>query len=900
MPRWLAADGDRSERERSATSKSQDAAPASVEGALRRAAVALRRTVVDLDRIFGEGRLLRVAAAAIDGGADGSVGDVLDVPRAAATAAARDWTRDALVEVRDLGAKLLRADGCGGGGTAALVALRDALRASSDGTSAAWRAACGRLFGEAPSRKASYVSDVAPARRVVTDVFVPGDESDLVAEVRRELAGDVAPGAGGEPSDDDDVLARDVDRLCSPWRSALAPTFARLVDERLCRALDATRLDCERLLAAVEAAMAAAPSALECRVHDAPLLPNCETRDDEAELLERWQYGSGGGAFCCGATAAEISFAAARVARFVDGKFKAAAADAAALGSYSEGGAAAVLAALAPRFAETLGAIVSGLRRRGDAAAAKLRRFRDDERRLLKDRFEDPLAQCWAPTESVISDGPGRRFRRRANLRSGWAHGGPVLPAATVKAARTECGVALVVARACWSLQYAVVAPTAAAVLCGGDLTNGNAKTSGEGIAASRVDVEQLAAAFEIADTDGDGVADWRSCAEAAAAIMVGPCAPRASRGPLRPDLRVVCPSLTLDELVLLSARALDAPSRARAMAASLDDALDGARTRTLRGWAQGIVPPLVDAFADDLGGYAHEWGDAETGAQDPKKDFDGAPIPQHAARALREARLRRLKAGNGWRERTLDVEADDGSQAFETVLLPCEPSRHLSSLLMKLFGALSRAFCATDHLATRDDAPWHVCAARAALWAAAAKPIADAYAAALDEATSDLAPLALLVDAYLLRYVLATRVPAGAAAGDDGAAARAAMDAGVAAFDAIATQVDPIDLELYAPFVKHDATRFYARSALYFDVLSADDDAVAHHLKTGDVDVDAPDWAEDDDAPKDDYLDRPTAPLMAPIVPRFPLLPVDADDTDEAPFDAKAYFQQHNIPLPF
>ena len=74
-------------------------------------------------------------------------------------------------------------------------------------------------------------------------------------------------------------------------------------------------------------------------------------------------------------------------------------------------------------------------------------------------------------------------------------------------------------------------------------------------------------------DEDGDGVADWRSCAEAAAAIMVGPCAPRASRGPLRPDLRVVCPSLTLDELVLLSARALGCSARRRAASTGVSTA---------------------------------------------------------------------------------------------------------------------------------------------------------------------------------------------------------------------------------------------------------------------------------------------------------------------------------------
>ena len=853
---------------------------AAVEVALRRAAVALRRTVVDADRIFGDGQLLRVAARAMDAEAFAALDESLVADRGLLREASRDWTKRALKATRDLGANLLVAEGCGGAEAAQLAALRDALRASCDGRSPSWRGACGRLFGEVADANPLHVSEAGTRRvlRVAADVFLPDDELDHVADVRRVL---VADDADAEVSGDD--LARDVDRLCSPWRSALASTFARLVDARLCQGLDAVNADAARLLEAARAALDGAPTALEARL--AGMAPNEET---DALDVAAWQFQGGGHVH--DATAAELSFLGSRLAAFVDAKFKDLARDAALLGAYDDAGAAAVLAALAPRFAETLGLLCGALRRAAAAGSARLRDRVARERRDLKHRLEDPLNQDWDPS-SILKDCPGRRFRRAGNLRKTGRTGDDHVRA--VRAARSDGALLLVVARACWALQFASVGPLAAATLCGGD-----GSPEPPGTSDRVVDFDQLAAAFEISDTDGDGVADWRECAEAAGAIMVGAVAARAGgRGPLRNDLEVACPDLSLDELALLSARALDSASRLRVAPGALDGALASARRVALEGWAFGVASPIVDAFAEDLGSFAHAWGDAKDGNLDPSRGSDGRPLPVATQRALREARLERLKAGHRWRERKLDVEADDGGQAFETVRLPCEPSTALQVALFALWGAVTRTLCPGDALATRDGAPLALHAARAALWAVAGPALAAAYDAALADATSDLAPVALLVDAYLLRYALAHRV----ARTLDGDAAAAAAAAGRAAFEAAAGRVDPIDLELYAPFVKHDATRFYGRSKLYLDVLTGGDDDVDAGAA---LDGDAPNWAEDDDAPPDDFLDRPTTLLeMAPVCPRFPPLPERAGgDDDDGPgdFDPRKYFADHDIPVPF
>ena len=97
----------------------------------------------------------------------------------------------------------------------------------------------------------------------------------------------------------------------------------------------------------------------------------------------------------------------------------------------------------------------------------------------------------------------------------------------------------------------------------------------------------------------------------------------------------------------------------------------------------------------------------------------------------------------------------------------------------------------------------------------------------------------------------------------------RLVLDAGTTIFDRVISLIDAVDLELYMPFVKHDAVRFYERSRLFFDVLSGHDDEVDTA-----IDSTAPDWTHAEDAPPDDFLDRPADLLAtAPPCPRFPLL---------------------------
>ena len=95
---------------------------------------------------------------------------------------------------------------------------------------------------------------------------------------------------------------------------------------------------------------------------------------------------------------------------------------------------------------------------------------------------------------------------------------------------------------------------------------------------------------------------------------------------------------------------------------------------------------------------------------------------------------------------------------------------------------------------------------------------------------------------------------------------------------------------------------RFYERSRLFFDVLSGHDDEVDTA-----IDASAPDWTHAEDAPPDDFLDRPADLLAtAPPCPRFPLLSEhDLDDDDEGEdeppadprfFDPKRFFRKHKL----
>ena len=207
------------------------AAGAGVEDALAGAALALTRTVVDFDRLFApDGGALGAAAARIlararaHGGAAPPLAAVaFAAEEAATTAAARDWTKHAVALARDLAQDLLRPGGAGGAPTPRLVALRDALAATCDGRSAAWRRACARFFSEtraAPATVSSeYEKSLMSAPRVDATIF--GVEDCRDDALWRGLVGaDACADDGATPLD------RDVAALCSPWRAAFAPAFA--------------------------------------------------------------------------------------------------------------------------------------------------------------------------------------------------------------------------------------------------------------------------------------------------------------------------------------------------------------------------------------------------------------------------------------------------------------------------------------------------------------------------------------------------------------------------------------------------------------------------------------------------------------------------------------------------
>ena len=97
------------------------------------------------------------------------------------------------------------------------------------------------------------------------------------------------------------------------------------------------------------------------------------------------------------------------------------------------------------------------------------------------------------------------------------------------------------------------------------------------------------------------------------------------------------------------------------------------------------------------------------------------------------------------------------GNDMEETTQLPCEPSLVLGQTLFQLYMQLAVTVCASDACATRRHAPPHYKRARRELWRLAAPRLQDAYENALNE-VSELGALSVLVDAYLLRYMLATR----------------------------------------------------------------------------------------------------------------------------------------------
>lgn len=848
------------------------------ERALRTAATAVARTVTDLNDLFLEGAFAASAADILRNASahTGSAVVELDCSVAAdgVRAAACDWTRDAVRQARARVSEVLRPERVSE--TQQLVALRDALKNSCDeDLGEAWRAACASLFVVAGAADAEAASDWRLARssaaRVRADVFYDGEHDKL----REVLVGDDGDDADADAAT---LIARDVRKLCSPWRAAFAPAFAKLVDRRLRHGLKACRKDTERLLKATSDALAKAPTPLEALIHDEEKTQAGDALEKTKRDLDYWQYSGGGAQVDC--SASECNWAAARISSWLDERWRACADATVRLGTSENTRASteAVLSAVAPRFVECVASIAGLLRRRGRDAGRYLRSHAEAEQSAVRDRVR-ALEEQGEPTC------PGRTFRRRANARRTVLP--PLVAHETTRRAREDCTAAVIAARVAWSLRYAVVSPVAAAQLC--------VATSG------RASSDQVEAAFDVADATVSNVAKGAAAREAAVAILgesdeIGACC-------------LTEPDVSRDEFYLFCSGALDDCSDVKKR---LEAALRDACTVCLVAWASGVVPPLIEAFADDLGGFAHGWQDVLRGdfvLQDPLDP----PLPMSAVRDQRDAALMRMREGARWRDRVLKVDDGAGNDVEETAQLPCEPSHALGSTLFQLYMQLAVTVCASDVCATRRHAPPHYKRARRELWRLTAPQLVEAYAKAL-EGVCDVGALSLLVDAYLLRYVLATRCASSFQAdavkaredGDEADARdaevvmRLVADAGASIFERIIDLVDAVDLELYAPFVMHDAVRFYERSRLFFDVLSAHDADV-------DASIDAGiDWAPAADAPPDDFLDRPPDLIAtAPVCPRFPLLEEhdldDDDDEDEAPadprfFDPKRFFKKHKL----
>ena len=164
-----------------------------------------------------------------------------------------------------------------------------------------------------------------------------------------------------------------------------------------------------------------------------------------------------------------------------------------------------------------------------------------------------------------------------------------------------------------------------------------------------------------------------------------------------------------------------------------------------------------------------------------------------------------------------------------------------------------------------------------------------------------------MLVDAYLLKIHArdAVRVLVQGRRGegegrrderdavDSESVMRLVLDAGTTIFERVISLIDAVDLELYMPFVKHDAVRFYERSRLFFDVLSRATTTRSMLLlilqrRTGRM--------RRTRRPTTFWTGPRICLATAPPCPRFPLLSEhdldddDGDEEDEPPSDPRFF----------
>jgi len=114
--------------------------------------------------------------------------------------------------------------------------------------------------------------------------------------------------------------------------------------------------------------------------------------------------------------------------------------------------------------------------------------------------------------------------------------------------------------------------------------------------------------------------------------------------------------------------------------------------------------------------------------------------------------------------------------------------------------------------------------------------------------------------------------------------------------FRTIKNRIDPIDLELYGPFIKADAQRFYARSEKVFNFLFGGVDPISQlkHSKAntnGNLsyrpeddldDRDDPFFSDDDQMPPDDFHERPPFEYYNKSHSFFPIKPISVPSSIE------------------
>lgn len=728
--------------------------------------------------------------------------------------AASRWTRSAAEIVRSTATASLSKLAETPTDLAAVVA---SVRAECDAESEEWLSACETLFVAEEERRDNFREKLGlktTARRKKAVVFPPavdgGTHARLLQAARKGIA---------EKDDDEDS-----DR-CSLWRSIFAPTLLALVEERLRRGLEATRFDAMTMIEAVEKAAGGVQS--EC-------------------------------------SSAEINWTGERISTWVDERLAGLSRDALALAEKvlkedddSTFVKTVVERHVAPRFAEELGCFGSQLRRKAEAMAKTL----EELRRAENARVDEWSLSLGAKRLKFYGESDSLRLRVIARAKG----------AAALAAERRASSIGLlVVARIAWGIAYAGnrTARRLAALCRGGGPHDDNPMSLMD--ARAVVDRQQLRAAFDIADVDGDGVVSARQAAQAAQAVCVGALLEAKAKRFIDPDLlEASAATLTFDELVLMATGALDAQGRDATETTALD-CFNRAHATALQCWAREVGGALLDNLLDELVMDASDWSSAAAA---------------------------KMKAIARWRDRKIV------SEDFEEVVpLPCEPTRPLAAFLLAAAVELDRATCASDYALCKHDTSADAKGEETILLESPSGEIArrellrvigPGLVAAFDDAvqasTGELAPLSYAIDAFMLRFAFRR------------AALRDALDdslcgsyktSGIQIFRQFEDKIDPVDLELYRPFLKADAQRAYLRSSLFFDNLFGYDDdddddsddkkvTAVDHQKQFDDDFKRD---RDDMMPPDDFFERPSdllsgglpLSLRLPLVPEEPKMPED------------------------